>query len=142
MLRARLASVLLVAALAGCGDGGADSAVPDHPCTEIGCGPSSASVELTGMRAVPVTVKICAEQRCATLGSRGDQLTEVNVGLPENVGDSVRVVVEVRSGRRVLTKQAAVIPVETSRPNGPDCPPVCKFARARLDVAGGVLEPI
>ena len=28
-----------------------------------------------------------------------------------------------------------------ARPNGPDCPPVCKFARARLDVGAGALEP-
>ena len=93
------------------------------------------------MRAEPVAVTICAEKRCATVRSRGDQLTEVNVGLPADVRDSVRVVVEVRSGRRVLTKQAAVVPVKSSRPNGPDCPPVCRFARARLDVAGGDLEP-
>ena len=140
MLPARLATALVLVALAGCGDDGAGSAVPDHPCTEIGCGPPSAIVELSGMRAEPVAVTICAEQRCATLRSRGDQLTEVNVGLPDDAGDSVRVVVEVRSGRRVLTKQAAVIPVKSSRPNGPDCPPVCKLARARLDVGSGVLE--
>jgi hypothetical protein len=141
MLRARLGTALLLVALAGCGDdGGAGSTVPDHPCTEIGCGPPSAIVELSGMRAEPVAVTICAEQRCATVRSRGDQLTAVNVGLPEDAGESVRVVVEVRSGRRVLTKQAAVVPVKSSRPNGPDCPPVCKLARARLDVGAGVLK--
>lgn len=144
MLRARLGTALLLGALAGCGDDDAPRATPPPParaCTEIGCGPPSAIVELSGMRAEPVTVKICAEQRCATLRSRGDQLTEVNVGLPEDAGESVRVLVEVRSGRRVVTKQAAVVPVKSSRPNGPGCPPVCKFARARLDVATGVLEP-
>ncbi len=141
MLRARLGTALLLAAVAGCGDDdGAGSAVPDHPCTEIGCGPPSAIVELSGMRAEPVAVTICAGQRCATVRSRGDQLTEATVGLPENAGDNVRVRVTVRSGRRVLTKQAAVVPVKFSRPNGPDCPPVCKFARARLDVATGALE--
>jgi len=141
MLPARLATALVLLALAGCGDDDAGSGVPDHPCTEIGCGPPSAIVELSGMRAAPVAVKICAEQRCATLRSRGDQLTSVNVGLPDDAGESVRVVIEVRSGGRVLTKQAAVVPVKSSRPNGPDCPPVCKIARAHLDVAAGVLEP-
>jgi hypothetical protein len=140
MLPARLATALVLVALTGCGGDGAGSAAPDHACTEIGCGPPSAIVDLSGMRAVPVAVTICAEQRCATVRSRGDQLNAVNVGIPEDAGDSVRVVVEVRSGRRVLTKRAAVVPVTSSRPNGPDCPPVCKFARARLDVGAGVLE--
>ena len=34
------------------------------------------------------------------------------------------------------------IPVRTTRPNGPDCPPVCRVANARLDVALGTLEPV
>jgi hypothetical protein len=139
----RIAPLVVLAALAGCGEdsAGGGSGVPDRPCTEIGCMPASVEVALSGLPDEPVAVTVCSDDRCSTIRGRGDQLTGVSTGMSEGVGDSVRVKVTVRSGRRVLTRQTGQIPVTTSRPNGPDCPPVCKIAQARLDVAGGRLEP-
>jgi hypothetical protein len=141
--RGRLGLVLVAAALAGCGEDDAPPAATPpagRACTEIGCGPPSAIVQLRGLPAGRVSVRVCAEQQCQTLRGRGEELSDASVELPERAADSVRVLVEVRSGGRVLGKEAGVIPVTSERPNGPDCPPVCRFARARFDVATGRLE--
>ena len=109
MWRGRLGLVLVAAALAGCGDDDAPPAATppaDRACTEIGCGPPSAVVQLRGLPAGRVTVRVCAEQQCETLRGPGEELGDVT----------------------------------SERPNGPDCPPVCRFARARFDVATGRLE--
>jgi hypothetical protein len=139
MLRFRVGAVLGLVGVAGCG--GDPSGSPPRGCTEIGCLPASAQVQVGGLPEGPFRVRVCAEQRCNTVqGSRRD-VNRVLVELPDSVGETTRVLVEVRSRGRVIAKDTAEIPVESHRPNGPDCPPVCLFARGRLDMDTGRLAP-
>jgi hypothetical protein len=129
----RRAAILLgLLALAGCEDEG------EAGCTLIGCGPPSAVVELSGLPNEKMTVRICADRVCRTFRGRG--LTVGAVRLPKGDADQTTVTVEVRSGRRLLLRRSADIPVTEFRPNGPRCEPRCRSARARLDMRGGRLE--
>ena len=124
---------------AGCG--GDTAGAPSGDCTEIGCLPAYAQVQVSGLPEGPFRVRVCAEQRCHAVRGSRRQVNRVVVELPESVATSTRVEIEVRSRGRVIAKDGAEIPVESHRPNGPDCPPECRFARARLDLDTGRLEP-
>jgi hypothetical protein len=130
----RRAAILLglLALAAGCGADG------EAGCTLIGCGPPSAVVELSGLPNEKTAVRICADGVCRTFRGRG--LTVGAVRLPKGDADHTAVTVEVRSGRRLLLRRSADIPVTEFRPNGPRCEPRCRSARARLDMRGGRLE--
>jgi hypothetical protein len=142
-----LAAALL--ALAGCGDDGADApratATPTPPadglaCTEIGCN-DIAQVEFVRAPRGRVQVRMCVEGRCQTSVSRGRAPEALGIPLPVSTGDRVRVTVTMRRNGRTVARVDERIPVRTVRPNGPDCPPVCRIANARLDVATGTLVP-
>jgi hypothetical protein len=139
MLRALVGAVVCLLCAAGCGGDSAGS--PEGACTEIGCLPASAQVMVSGLPEGPFRVRVCADQRCKTVRGSRRAVSRTLVELPDDVGESTRVSVEVRRGGRVIAKDAAEIPVESHRPNGPDCPPVCLFARSRLDMDTGQLEP-
>ena len=131
----RLAVLVVLGAVAGCGNG---SAAAD--CTEIGCLPASAQLQLSGLPSGPAVVELCADEECRTVrGTRG-RLGRVSVALPRSAGDRVRIRVSVRSRGKAIAEDAALIPVESTRPNGPDCPPVCRYARSRMDLATHRLE--
>ena len=147
----RLAITLALLALAGCGDDeGGDApratTTPTPPgdglaCTEIGCN-DIAQVEFAEAPSGRVEVRMCVEDRCQTSVSRGQPPVALGIPLPASEDDSVRVSVTVRRNGRTLARAAERIPVTTTRPNGPDCPPVCRIANARLDVASGTLAPV
>ena len=147
----RHAITLALFALAGCGDdGGGDApratATATPPagglaCTEIGCS-NVAQVEFEGAPRGRVEVRMCVEDRCQTSVSRGQPPVALGIPLPESVGDSVRVTVTMRRNGRTVARVDEQIPVRTTRPNGPDCPPVCRQASARFDVGTETLVPI
>ena len=128
---------LVAVAVAGCGDGGGGGGAD---CTEIGCLPASAQVQLSGLPSTSAVVELCAGDECRTVRGTRSRLGRVSVALPRSVGDSVEVRVLIRSRGRVLAEDTAVIPVESTRPNGPDCPPVCRYARSRMDLETKQLE--
>ena len=130
----RIAGGLVAAllALASCGD--------DRVCTLIGCDESSAHVALSRLQRGPVEVRICVDDRCQTAPVLEESSSSF-VRLDHELREHARLVVEVRRRGRVISRGAAEVPVETWRPNGPDCPPVCRRAAARLDVDSGTLEP-
>ena len=130
----RVAVLLAVGAVAGCGG--------DEPaaCTEIGCLPATAQVQLSGLPSTPAVVELCADDECRTVRGTRSRLGRITVALPESAGDRVRVRVSIRTRGRVVAEDEAFIPVEMMRPNGPDCPPVCRYARSRMDLAAGRLE--
>jgi hypothetical protein len=132
MRRARLAIAVALLALPSCGD--------DRACTLIGCDESSAQVRLSGLPRGAVEVRVCVDDRCHTASVLREG-SVASVRLEHELGDRARMVVDVRRRGRVIARGAAEVPVKTSRPNGPDCPPVCRLAAARLDVASGRLEP-
>jgi hypothetical protein len=41
---------------------------------------------------------------------------------------------------KVIAEDETSIPVDSIRPNGPDCPPICRFVRSRMDLATNRLE--
>jgi hypothetical protein len=131
-----LAVLLALGALAGCG-----GAEESGACTEIGCQPAVAQVQIAGLPSTPAVVELCAGDECTTVRGSRRRLGRVVVNLPESAGKDVEVRVVVRSDGRVIARDASAIPVEEWRPNGPDCPPVCRFARARLDLDTGELLP-
>ena len=51
-----------------------------------------------------------------------------------------RVTMIVRKDGRVVARATERFTVKVSRPNGPDCPPVCRQVIARFDAATGSLE--
>jgi|SRR3712207_1589404 len=132
----RLAVLVALGLLAGCGGSEESSA-----CTEIGCQPASAQLQISGLPSTPSAVELCADDECTTVRGSRRRLGRVVVGLPESAEKEVRVRVTVRSGGRLIARDAALVPVEELRPNGPDCPPVCRFARSRLDLDTGELAP-
>jgi hypothetical protein len=139
----RLGIALALLALAGCGDDGAADELPPaaRACTEIGCN-SLAEVRFVKMPRGRLWIRLCADERCELIRSDGRGLVRTGVPLAEGTGDTVRVSVTIRRHDRTRLRVAERLPVETSRPNGPDCPPVCRYAASRLDVATGRLEPL
>ena len=135
-MRARLTIVALLA-LAGCGGDDADtSSPPQRGCTEIGCAPEGVEVDVQGLPAGNVEVALCVEdRRCVTGG------TPITGVLPKR-GDRVRVTMIVREDGREVARVTQRLPVRVSRPNGPDCPPPCRYVRARFDVPSGALEEV
>jgi hypothetical protein len=143
----RLGIVLALLALAGCGDDGAADEPPPREtppaglaCTEIGCN-DIADVKFDGLPRGRIWIRVCAGERCVLSRGDGGGLEGTGVPLPAGTGDTVRVSVTVRSRGRTLLRVAERLPVETSRPNGPDCPPVCRVVNARLHMAQRALLP-
>jgi hypothetical protein len=141
MLRFGLGAALVLLLAAGCGDDSAPGGSSDGACTEIGCLPASAQVQVSGLPEGSFAVRVCADERCKAVRGRRRDVSRALVELPEQVGKQTRVVIEVRQRGRLIAKDAALIPIESHRPNGPDCPPVCLFARGRLDLDTGRLDP-
>jgi hypothetical protein len=139
MLRFRIGAALGLLCAAGCSDDPGGSR--QGSCTEIGCLPAYAQVQVSGLPEGPFRVRVCAEQRCNTVRGSRRQVNRVVVELPESVAESTSVEIEVRNRGRVIATDSAEIPVESHRPNGPNCPPECRFARGRLDLDTGRLEP-
>ena len=99
-----------------------------------------------GLVAALLALASCGDDRvCTLIGSDESSahvaLSSSFVRLDHELREHARLVVEVRRRGRVISRGAAEVPVETWRPNGPDCPPVCRRAAARLDVDSGTLEP-
>ena len=84
-------------------------------------------------------IRLCADQRCELIRSDGRGLVRTGVPLAEGTGDTVRVSVTIRRRGRTLLRVAERLPVVTSQPNGPDCPPVCRSVPARLGFAARAL---
>ena len=137
----RLAVALALLPLAGCGEvpggGPAPSPVP-QACTEIGC-LDSVAVDLDRVpRGARVT--LCVDGRCQPAQESSPQLDTVSAPLGRGSGDRVRVTGTVRRGGRTLARAAKTFAVRKDRPNGPGCPPVCRFVNARFDVSSRTLQ--
>jgi hypothetical protein len=140
----RLAAALALLLLAGCGDevpegGPAPGPGPtDRACTEIGC-VDSVAVDLDRVpRGARVT--LCVDGRCQP--AQAPQLYTVSAPLERGSGERVRVTVTVRRGGRTLARAAKTFAVRKDRPNGPGCPPVCRFVNASFDVPSRTLQEI
>ena len=137
MGKPRLAVLVALLAVAGCGDAGGGEG---SDCTEIGCLPASAQIQLSGLPATPAVVEFCADDECTTVRGTRSRLSRVAVGLSRSAGDRVRVRVRIRSRGKVIAEDEASMPVDSIRPNGPDCPPICRFVRSRMDLATNRVE--
>jgi hypothetical protein len=129
-------------ALAGCGgddDADGTGAPPQAACTEIGCAPDGVEVEVAGIPAGEVEIALCVEKRKCVRRRRGEPLPLVGGSIPQR-GDRVRVTMIVRKDGREIARATRRLPVRISRPNGPDCPPPCRYVRARFDVPSSTLE--
>jgi hypothetical protein len=140
----RLAVTLALLALAGCGDevpagGPAPGPGPgQRACTEIGCN-DSVSVDLDRLpRGARVT--LCVDGRCQPAQDVSPQLYTAMAPLARGSGNRVRVTLTVRRGGRTLARVAKTFAVRKDRPNGPGCPPVCRFVNASFDVPSRTLQ--
>jgi hypothetical protein len=97
-------------------------------------------VHPSGLPAGRVEVRICADDECQTASALLDE-SSMAASFEHKLGDTSRLVVEVKRRGRVIARGAAEVPVRIQRPNGPDCPPECRTAAARFDVAAETLEP-
>jgi len=129
----RIVTFLLLAlatlALAGC-------ATPERMCTLIGCvdgltvdftgvQPASYTLEARAAGHAPVTIDCSSDQ--ATIQCRPD-----GTFLADFTPEEVTLHVTWDGGEVERT----VRPVYTeSRPNGPDCPPVCRFGEVTIDLS-------
>jgi hypothetical protein len=134
-MRARLA-IVAVLLLAGCG--GADAPL-QRACTEIGCGLDAVEVETHGIPSGNVEIALCVENRKCVRRQRGEPLLRLGAPIPKR-GERVRVTMIVSRDGRELARATRRLPVRISRPNGPDCPPPCRYVRARFDVPTSTLE--
>jgi len=102
-------------------------------CTGIGCGPSVV-VELPPLRTEPgeeIAVRVCSERRCSTTRQIGAGSSQIWM---EIRGKAMDLEITVRdSSGRLLARGEGSAPVKVTRPNGPECPPVCRSAHVRLD---------
>jgi len=142
-VRGRL-GILAVLTLAGCRDGDSAQAPTATPaqraCTEIGCAPEGVELDFQRIPSGNVEVVLCVEDRkCVHEEGHGAPLQLVGDFLPKGI-DRVRVAVTVRKDGRELVRLTRRFPVRISRPNGPDCPPPCRYVRLRLDVPTRTLE--
>lgn len=135
----RLAIALALLALAGCGDDGAADEPTPRACTEIGCN-DLAEVRFEELPRGRLWIRLCADGRCELIRGDGRGLVQASVRLAQGSGDTVRVSVTIRRRGRTLLRVAERLPVTTSRPNGPGCPPVCRSVRAQLDFEARALS--
>lgn len=127
--------------VAGCG-GEASGEGTAHACTEIGCNDGvDFIVARRAIRPVErVLAKACVYGRCTT--HRFDphafaQPGGVRIGawLPPGTLDPARshtATLTIREGRRTILELERTVELETSQPNGPDCPPTCHNATIRV----------
>ena len=87
-----------------------------------------------------VEVALCVEDRkCVRQRRTGEPLQPLGGTLPKRA-KSVRVTMIVRKDGSEIARATRQFAVRVSRPNGPDCPPVCRQVSARFDVPTGSLE--
>ena len=155
-----LRSLPILAFLAGCGGAGGASSTGPEACTEIGCASGvtldfSAPLRATGKYTVRVDADgqqttceatlpfagCASEPACSSpdvlLGQSGCALPAsehslTGLQLPTKTPSKVTVTIE-RDGQPVAT-QTFDLTYTTSRPNGPDCEPVCKQASGTIAV--------
>ena len=136
----RFAIALALLALSGCGDG-AGGPAPEptgRTCTEIGC-VDSVDVQVKRMPRGG-RVRLCVDGRCQPAQPGSPDLHSVAAPIERGSGDRVRVTVTVRRGGRTLARVAKTFAVRKDRPNGPGCPPVCRFVNASFDVPSRTLQ--
>lgn len=126
-----ISAVLLTVLLGATGCAGAGST----DCTAIGC---VSGVRVAGIPAIDVpegktlSIEACAADKCNTtrVGNPVDEFF-VDLDLSDEV---VLVTVTVRdtAGKVVATGRVGA-DVDVSRPNGPGCPPECRFAAVAFE---------
>jgi hypothetical protein len=140
----RLGIALALLALSGCGDDDGTAREPSppvptaQPCTEIGC---LDSVEVDVNRAPRgARVTLCIDGRCQPAQTASPVIYSVRGPLERSSGDAVRVSITVRKGGRTIARETKRFAVQTDRPNGPNCPPVCRFVHASFDLPSRTLR--
>jgi hypothetical protein len=139
----RLGIALALLALSACGDDddGGTAATPTptaRACTEIGC-LDGVSVDVNRVpRGARVT--LCIDGRCQPAQVAAPILYTVSGPLERSSGDAARISITVRRDGRTIARTAKRFEVRTERPNGPGCPPLCRFVNARFDFPSRTLE--
>jgi hypothetical protein len=139
-LAVALAAAALIAAIAvlafddgSDGDAGAPPP-PGRACTLIACAPG-VTVRLPEPPPHASSARVCIDGACGRPHQLGPVAT-LNAPLPRasrRAGARVSVTVELLDDRgRLVERRAGRATVTRSRPNGPDCPPVCFQAEAVL----------
>ena len=139
-------ALALAALLAGCGgssDGDDDAPQAPPPqqqvCTEIGCA-DGVTIRIRGTPPEAETARACVQGRCQRWRLRERGVWQVPMSRRAARTGSVTVAVSVHdaSGTRLRSDRIRAR-VTSSRPNGPDCPPVCFSAGVAFDAERGRL---
>lgn len=129
-----VASLLaLLATSTGCNSLG----IGDHACTEIGCS-DGINVHLAALPAGAYTVEILTsgvgDGVSYSYSCAGGTGCRQDIFFPELVLDRIIVRVTTSAGTRLT--EIANPQYISSRPNGPDCPPVCRQATVTAELPG------
>jgi hypothetical protein len=131
---AALVAAIVVLASNGGSDPDAGEPPPGRACTLIACS-SGVTVRLSQPPERASSARVCVAGKCGRPRPL-DPVAAVRAPLPEasrRAGARVNVVVELLDGEgRLVERLAGRATVTRSRPNGPDCPPVCFQAKLTL----------
>jgi hypothetical protein len=145
-LRSIGCSLAVAALAAGCGGGAKDDAPQEPPppqqaCTQIGCA-DGVTVRVRGDVRRAKVARACVGGRCSRWRLRRGRIARIPIAVPEP-GDRVRVTVRLLDADGVrLVRARTRARLTATRPNGPDCPPVCYSARVVLDAEQGRLRQV
>ena len=131
---AALAATLLCALSAGCSDSSGSSGPNNKVCTLIECD-SGLAVELERASAGPFRIELLVSDSGPRYIYECPDPSHCAAGafFAGFTGDYVRVRVTTAAG--AITREVRPTYLER-RPNGPDCPPVCRRATVRVPVPG------
>ena len=122
-----------------------EDGVGGQACTEIGCSDGVMFVLARGALQATggVVARACLDGKCKTHRLNRDTLTQgggvlVDVWFAPDTLDPGReymASLTVRDGRRTIFELERPVTLETSQPNGADCPPTCHNAQVRVTAA-------
>jgi hypothetical protein len=133
--------IAIAVCLAGTG-AVAPSLQADTPvCTLVGC-ESGIGIEVRKARDEVKSASLCVQDRCKRIVVKRNNRTYNGIKVECTEEITVRGVFTTRdlAGRK-LDRYTAMIPMKTTQPNGPGCPPTCFQAGVRFNGAALVVVP-
>lgn len=148
-LRATASAALLVVFLADCGsESNQDASSPSNQanardpvtCTEIGCS-NGIAIDATRLPKDVAEFELCTGSRCIESGGRIGPSAHLEIQCRKRPRTFRVSITAFSSEGEVVASGSRRVRLTPSRPNGPDCPPVCWSAGLRFSADTGALIP-